>query len=347
MGTESLRGRVFHSQTDMVKNWIIRIACCTLLLMTVVCAGCTGDKVLATVNGVKVLQSDVDAMVKSMEKKYTSYGISEEEFYGDEASKKALYDGVLEALVDQKLVLYLADRMGMEPLSEDERKALMEEGNAELYAMKLAAEKREDVTLSDMLDFFGCTEENYVDNYVSGKEYNICYKFLSDLAEITDADKQAYYDRMYEQQKRASADTPKYLGNYAEEGTILYYPEGAVYAEYIVVDDTSVIDADYEALLKEYGDKAETDTAVIYPGTSQFSEETVKQITGLKPGETSGVLKDGEKHYVFRLLESPVIPVDWTELPEALLNSLKENVGSEYVNSLIQGARDEGIVSYK
>ena len=110
----------------MSRRKISGIGVLTVILMVLVLAlsACGGRKEsggwLAAVDGEKITASEVESMVRSMEMKYRSYGVTEEEFYGDEASRKALYDGVLEALIDQKLVPVLAVRNGMLPLSEEE-----------------------------------------------------------------------------------------------------------------------------------------------------------------------------------------------------------------------------------
>ncbi len=320
------------------------------VIILVLCACKAGQKEsdawLAVVNGEKILESDVESMVKSMEKKYVSYGMTVEDFYGNEESRKALYEGVLEALIDQKLIPVLAEQKGMEPLAEEEIAVWKDQGNAELAAMREAAKNNADVSLSDMLEFFGCTEDDYVDKYVDSKVYNCCYQYLSDLAEVADSDIQAYYDRILEQQKQVKEENPKYLGNYVESGSILYYPDGAVCVEVLTLDENCPDTDDYEMIEAYYGEDAEKRIAVVFPGTVQFSEETIEKILRLEPGETTGrVIENGTTLMILRT-DDPDIPKGWEELPDVLMDSLKKNIGESYVEELLQQAREQGMVEY-
>ena len=304
------------------------------------------DAWLAAVNGEKILESDVESMVKSMEKKYLSYGLTEEEFYGNEESRKALYDGVLEALIDQKLIPALALQKGMEPLAEEEIAVWNDQGTAELAAMREAAKNNEGVSLTDMLEFFGCTEDDYVEKFVNSKMYNFCYQYLSDLAEVTDSDMQEYYDRIFEQQKQVKDENPKYLGNYVESGSILYYPDDAVCVEYLTLDGNCPDTDDYEAIEAFYGEDADKRVAVVFPGTVQFSEETVGKVLNLEPGDTTGKTEENGTTLIFRRMDDPVIPKGWEELPDVLMESLQKNIGESYVEELLQQAREQGMVEY-
>ncbi|MBQ6426893.1 MAG: hypothetical protein IJJ92_08920 [Clostridia bacterium] len=336
---------------NRLKKAGITVLSLVLTASSLILCGCNAgqqenDTWLASVNGERILQSDVESMVKSMEMKYLSYGVSEEEFYGNEESRKALYEGVLDALIDLKLVPALALQKGMDPLTEDEMSVWYNQGNAELAALRETAKNREDVTLSEMLAFFGCTEEDYVEKYVSSKVYNLCYQYLSDLAEVKDSDIQAYYDRLLEQQKKVKEDSPEYLGNYVEEGTILFFPDDAVCVEYITLDENCPDTDEFEAIEAFYGENAKKRTAVVFPGSAQFSEETLGKILSLKPGETTGRTEEKAATLIFRRTDDPSVPKGWEELPDSLMNSLKKRIGEGFVEELLLNAREQGMVEY-
>ena len=322
----------------------------SLFLSAVLLALCAckreSDERLATVNGEEIRKSDVESMVKSMEKKYLSYGMTEEEFYGDEESKKALYEGVLEALIDQKLIPFLALQKGMKPLTEEELAEWYNQGNAELTAMREAAENNKDISLSDMLEFFGCTEDDYVEKYVDSKTYNLCYQYLSDLADIQDSDIREFYERLLEQQIKKADEDPRYLGNYLEEGSLLYYPDHAVCVEYLTLDENCPDTDDYEKIEAFYGEDVKKDIAVVFPGTKQFSKEIAGKILSLKPGEATERIEESTKIRIFRRMDDPNIPSGWEDLPEVLMASLRRSIGERYVAELLLQAREQGIVDY-
>ena len=212
--------------------------------------------------------------------------------------------------------------------------------------MREASSKNPDVSLSDMLEFFGCTEDDYVEKFVASKTYNLCYQYLSDLAEIRDEEIRAYYERLLDQQKNAGESEPKYLGSYAEEGTLLFFPEGAVYVEYLTLDQNAPDSDDFETLEAFYGEQADRTAAVAFPGSAQFSEETLGVILGLLPGETTGRIEETGKTLIFRRMDDPAVPKGWEDLPDVLMDSLKRSAGESYVEELLLQAREQGLVEY-
>ena len=306
--------------------------------------GCTAggdDTLAATVNGVDIRTADVEALVKAMELKYTSYGVSAEDFYGDEASRKVLYDGVLESLIDRQLLYGLAEEKGLAPYTAEELATLTAEGEKELSDLRRAADNSDEVTLADMLAWYGCTEDNYVQNYIDIAAYNRAYSYLSALAEPSDADYMAYYDRMLENQRKTAVDNPEYLANYVENGTLLYYPEGAVYVQYTVIDAAYAGPAGYDAMAEKYGEQY----AVAYPGTTQFSEAVAAAVMALAVGEESGRLADENGAYVFRRMKDPNYAATWRELPQSMQDTVAKQVGEAYIEECLAPLRTSDAVT--
>lgn len=303
-------------------------------------SGCAAkDPVAATVDGNAILQSEVEALVKSIELKYTSYGVSVEDFYGDEASKSALYEGVLESLIDRQLLLGIAVEKGMIEFTEAELAQLKATGEAELDTLRRSAQNVENVTLADMLALYGCTEKNYVDTYVDIAKYNRANDYLKSLAEPSEADYSDYYDHLLSRQEKTAKESPQYLGSYAKNGTLLYYPQGAVYVEYLPLGNDGILAGTFESHLLVYGEGS-IQPAVVFPGTIQFSGEIVNAVGALAPGGETGRLSDENGTYIFRRLPDPVIPADWKNMPENMKAQVRTNVGEAYVEECLAAVRD-------
>lgn len=331
----------------MFKKLLCCVICAVMLFTLCSCAGSPAKEKAATVNGVDIMKSEVEALVESTAQMYIAFGADKEAFYGDEESRAALYEGALEALIERRLTIDIAVEQGQPALTKEERTGLEQAGQAELQLLVDSA-KANDTDLSAMLAMLGSTEENYVSNYVAIAEYSRAVSYLTALAEPEEADYQAYFEHMVESQTDNVSIDPSFLGNYLEQGTLLYAPEGSVYIEYIVLADGYDANKEFVDLLTEYREEAEYQNAVVFPGSTEFPEDVTKMILSLEEGEETGRVDINGKGYKFRRMGDYVLPASWETMPDSMKENVQRNAGEAYIAELLAAANtEEHVTIYK
>jgi len=331
----------------MFKKLLCCFMCAVMLFALCACAGNAGDQKAATVNGEDIMQSEVEALVESTAQMYIAFGADEETFYGDEESKAALYEGALQALIERRLTIDVAQQQGQPALTKEERAAFEQAGQEELQLLIDSAEANE-TDLSAMLAMLGSTEENYVSNYVAIAEYSRAVSYLTALAEPEAEDYHAYFERMVQSQMDSSAIDSSFLGNYLEQGTLLYVPEGSMYLEYIVLADGYDADAKFVALLTEHQDDAEYGNAVVFPGSTEFPADVTEMLLSLEVGEETGRVDINGKDYKFRRMGDYTLPASWETMPDSMKANVQQTAGEEYIAELVAAANtEENVTIYK
>lgn len=331
----------------MFKKLLCCFMCAVMLFALCACAGSPASEKAATVNGVDIMKSEVEALVESTAQMYIAFGADEDTFYGDEESRAALYEGALQALIERRLTIDVAQEQGQPALTAEERAAFEQAGQKELQLLVDSA-KNNETDLSAMLAMLGSTEENYVSNYVAIAEYSRAVTYLTELAEPEEAEYQAYFERMVQSQIDSSSIDPSFLGNYLEQGTLLYAPEGSVYIEYIVLADGYDADKDFVALLSEHQEDAEYGNAVVFPGSTQFPEAVTTMLLSLEAGEDTGRLDVNGKGYKFQRMGDYTLPASWETMPDSMKANVQRTAGDAYIADLVAAANnDEHVTLYE
>lgn len=327
-----------------------KLLCCLLsaAMLFSLCACSNGsDTRAATVNGSDIMRSEVESLVESTARMYIAFGVDEDTFYGDEESRQALYDGCLQALIERRLIIDIAYEQGLSALTKAQRAEYEEAGQAELQSLIDAAENN-GADLSSMLAMLGSTEENYAENYADIAEYNRAISYLTALAKPTEEEYQAYYEKMVQSQKDNCDITPGYLGNYLYNGTLLYAPEGSAYMEYMVLGEDYDVSLGFVALLTEHQEDVEYGNAVVFPGSSEFSEDVTELLLTLEPGEETGSVTVDGKEYMFRRMGDYTLPDSWETMPDSMKKNVQESAGEAYLAELLAKANtDEHVTVYE
>lgn len=322
----------------MFKKLLCCLLCVAMLCALSACSG--GDKVAATVNGVDIMQSEVEALVESTAAMYIAFGADEETFYGDEESKAALYDGALQALIERRLTIDVAVEQGQSALTEEESAAYKKAGEEELQLLIDSAEANE-TDLSAMLAMLGSTEENYVRNYVAIAEYNRAVSYLTALAEPEEEAYQAYFERIRASQEDNCGIDSSFLGNYLYNGTLLYAPENSVYIEYIVLGEGYDASKGFVALLTEHKDDAEYGNAVVFPGSTEFPQDVTELLLSLEVGEETESIEIDGTSYMFQRMGDYTLPSSWETMPDSMKENVQEEAGEAYMAELVAAANTE------
>ena len=179
-----------------------------------------------------------------------------EELLSDEETETELKNMALTELVQEEVVVQMADKLGIELTDEEKQEntdyvdGILEEIRTQLKS-KINEEitKGADITdidaevenrIKEQLDAVGFTYDEYVaDNEKAVLRNKIYNQIIGELT-VTDEEIQTQYDTDLATQKAAIDEDPTQYESYRSDGYVLYAPEGVkkVYHVLIKVDDS-------------------------------------------------------------------------------------------------------------
>lgn len=169
----------------MIKSSKVILALAAIMLMVLLASGCGKDSnAVATVNGEKITQKQLDQMVSEMKKYYAAQGLTFDE-KKDPEMLKTLNAMTLEQLITQTILIQEAKKLGVQVTSDDVNKEMKK------YKDQMTEEKFRDYLEKNQLTETRLKEMVEKDLYLLGLQN----KLLEEVKPVSDDQVRDYYEK--------------------------------------------------------------------------------------------------------------------------------------------------------
>ncbi|MFZ5646225.1 MAG: SurA N-terminal domain-containing protein [Bacillota bacterium] len=169
----------------MIKSFKVILALAVIMLVVIPAAGCgKSGNVVATVNGEKITQKQLDEMVSEMKKYYSAQGLTFDESK-DAEMVKTLNTMTLEQLITQTILMQEAKKLGVQVTKEDVNKEI------DKYKEQMTEEKFKEYLKKNELSESRLKEMVEKDLYLLGLQN----KLLEDVKPATEEQARDYYEK--------------------------------------------------------------------------------------------------------------------------------------------------------